>query len=340
MVALHGPWLESRGRPTTRHRREDPWGRPPPDDLETGGIPVNFYGMTVDDVTAQAELTASGEQRLEELATELEGTIGRSEGFWRGPDADSFRYRWAQTTSEIRSTGQELAARRVELEQHREEQDAASESGEAGGSGARGDGPAAEDDPVDKTNHPGEDPYYGEVDPEVDARWRAMEPDEREKVAQAILDEEFRRYGIDPVPRIEFDIEGSANGRWRYSGEEGHRIEIDGTKLDDPRLLHTIAHEARHAAQWEAVHATEGDSTFWDWLPGTQSDYERLQKDHGMTREEVESWREYWNTPEEDKPEYFDRPVEVDARNAGAEFADEITPEDLARYQEAAGVSP
>ena len=131
--------------------------------------------MTVDDVTAQAELTASGEQRLEELVSELEGTIGRSESFWRGPDADSFRSRWALTSSDIRSTGQELAARGTELEQHRDEQETASagdgsgagSGGGPGGGDAGSEGPSAAEDPVEKTNGPGEDPYYGEVDPEV-----------------------------------------------------------------------------------------------------------------------------------------------------------------------------
>jgi uncharacterized protein YukE len=308
---------------------------------------VNFYGMTVDDVTAQAELTASAEQRLEELVSELEGTIGRSESFWRGPDADSFRSRWALTSSEIRSTGQELAARSTELEQHRDEQETAS-AGDGSGAGSDGapgggtgsEGPSAAEDPVEKTNGPGEDPYYGEVDPEVADRWEAMEDEEREKVAQAILDAEFERYGIEPAPEIIFDPMHGLNGKWSAVGEDGHKIEIDGTKLKDPEMMGTIAHEARHAAQWEAVKATEGDSTFWDWLPGTQSDYERLEKDYGMTPDEVDSWWDHWTSPEEEQAEYYDQSVEVDARNAGAQFNDGITPEDLDRYQEAAGVSP
>ena len=149
------------------------------------------------------------------------------------------------------------------------------------------------------------------------------------------LDEEMERYGLDPVT-IDF-APIDANGRWSFNSEDGHAVEISGDDLSDPRLLHTIAHEARHAAQWEATQDTEAGAL--DWLPfvdSTEGDYERLEEEHGFTRDEIDSWRDHWDTPEEDRGPYLDQSVERDARDAGAEFSDGLTMEDLDRYQEAA----
>lgn len=54
---------------------------------------------------------------------------------------------------------------------------------------------------------------------------------------------------------IDFDLT-DGNGLWSF-GEDVHAISINGSVLDTPRLLHTLAHEARHAAQWEAEQDTE-----------------------------------------------------------------------------------
>lgn len=296
---------------------------------------MTFLGMEIEQVSQQAELTRTGEQHLEELAVRLGETVARSADFWIGPDADSFRASWASTGSEIRSVGQGLATRAAELIEHHDEQNSASDVTDGQGGAPGSGGPSAQDS-VEKTNAPGEEAYYGEVDPEVAAVWETMRPEDREAVAREIIESELARYGIEDVP-IDFDLT-DGNGLWSYNSEDGHSISINGDQLHTPRLLHTLAHEARHAAQWEATQATDGDSTFWDWLPGTQSDYERLENEHGFTREEVDSWREHWNTPKEDRAPYLDQSVEVDARNAGAEYSDELTLEDLHGYMDDAGV--
>lgn len=293
---------------------------------------MTFIGLNTEDASAQAERLDTGAQRLEELTEELGSAVARSSGFWIGADAEAFRASWGSTAQALRNATGDLTARGAELTQHREEQETASQNdGEPASSGSA-TGPSAQDGP----NSPGEEAYYGEVDPAVAARWETMRPEDREAVAREIIESELARYGIEDVP-IDFDLT-DGNGLWSYNSEDGHSISINGDQLHTPRLLHTLAHEARHAAQWEATQATDGDSTFWDWLPGTQSDYERLENEHGFTREEVDSWREHWNTPKEDRAPYLDQSVEVDARNAGAEYSDELTLEDLHGYMDDAGV--
>lgn len=310
---------------------------------------MSFLGMNIDQVSEQVDRIQAGQQRLQDLTTRLAGTVARSADSWVGPDADSFRAAWASTSTSLHSAGQQLESRGSELAQHRDEQDAASEGGErSGGAGSGGPsapdgGPSAPDggpsaqDPVDKTNAPGDPAYYGTVDPEVEDLWVSLSGPEREAVARAILEEELERYGIEGVP-VDFDLKGG-NGLWSFTGEDGHAISINGDELHTPRLLHTLAHEARHAAQWEAVQDTEPGA--FDWLPfvdSTADDYERLEEEHGFTREEIDSWRDYWNTPKDERPPYLDRPIEVDARNAGAEYSNELTKEDLHRYMDASGV--
>lgn len=299
---------------------------------------MTFIGMSTDHASAQAERIDTGAQRLEELAEELGSAVGRSTGFWIGADADAFRAAWDSTAQALRAGTSDLTARSAELTQHREEQETASRGDGGPPSSGVGDdagsttGPSAQDGP----NAPGEDAYYGEVDPEVVERWESMSQEDREAVARAIIEEELERYGISDVP-VDFDLT-DGNGWWEV--EDGaHTISINGDRLDTPRLLHTLAHEARHAAQWEAVQDTE--SGFWDWLPGVDStadDYERLEEEHGFTREEIDSWREHFETPKEERGPYLDQSIEVDARNAGAEFSEELTMEDLDRYEELAGI--
>lgn len=298
---------------------------------------MTFFGMDIDQASEQVERFRTGEQRLEDLAGRLSSTVSSSAGFWRGPDAEAFRAAWESTSIDLRTAGQELASRSTELTQHQDEQSTASESdGQSAGSGS--DGPSAADGPVDKTNGPGDDPYYGEVDPEVAEHWRSMDPEDREAVARVIVEEQLERYGIEGVP-IDFDL-SDANGWWAFTTKDGHTISINGGGLENPRLLHTLAHEARHAAQWEAVQDTE--SGFWDWLPWAESPddaYERLEDEHGFTREEIDSWRDHWNTPTDEREPYLDQSVEVDARNGGAEYSEDLTMDDLERYEEEAGVS-
>lgn len=301
---------------------------------------MTFLGMDTEEVAELVGRLRDGEQRLEALTSGLGETVSRSAEFWRGPDAEAFRSDWGSTSAELRVAGQSLASRGTELTGHQDEQTAASEGDDSGGGGSGNGGPggdgSADASAQDGPNAPGEEPYYGEVDPEVAERWELMSQEDREAVARVIIEEELREYGIEGVP-IDFDLTGS-NGLWSVRGD-AHEISINGGALDTPRLLHTLAHEARHAAQWEAVQDTE--SGFWDWLPGVDSttdDYERLQEDHGFTREEIDSWREHFDAPEDERDPYLDQSIEVDARNAGAEFSEELTMEDLDRYEELAGV--
>ena len=89
--------------------------------------------------------------------------------------------------------------------------------------------------------------------------------------------------------------------------------------------------------------AIDDADTFWWW--------EDPEYHHGMTPEEVQEWEDnfddYESAPSEEDweedPEaaqeqydrYFEQPVEVDAREEGAEFVEGMTPEELERLLEA-----
>ncbi|PMC76908.1 MULTISPECIES: WXG100 family type VII secretion target [unclassified Brachybacterium] len=303
---------------------------------------MNFCGMTTDEVSGHLQLMSTDQQRLEELGTDLGSSLTRSQEFWRGEDAERFRAAFATALQRLADTATQVSARSTELAQHLQEQEQASRGDSDGGvsaPGSGGDGETAGDGPVDKTNHPGEDPYYGEVDPEVAERWRELSDEEREAVAREIIEQELARYGLEDVD-IDFEAPPGYNGWWEVDADGNHSISIDGDALHNPRLLHTLAHEARHAAQWEATKDTEPG--MWDWLPfvdSTKNDYERLYNEHGFTREEIDAWREHWDTPKDERGPYLDQPVELDARDRGAEFSDDLTMDDLEQYMEDAGVT-
>src|SRR5699024_6912037 len=102
-------------------------------------------------------------------------------------------------------------------------------------------------------------------------------------------------------------------------------LKLNEYVLDNPDLMLTTVHEVRHAAQHEFVDQTE---SFWDFLPWVDhdEDYDRIEEEHGISREEIESRREnfddYKSTSNGDSfGEYQNQPVEVDAREREGEVA-------------------
>ncbi len=296
--------------------------------------------MDPDEVRAVAERMRSARHLLAARHSSLQGRVLGTSETWRGPDADGFRETWSsavgpQWTRALERLGQ--LAETAELDA--EEQDAASEPEGGTGHDAAGDGTAS----VRML-----DGDAGDVplDPEVQAAWREMTPEQKKAVLQEMVDREFERYGMEPVDISFFYEEPDEDGMVTYGSWSNDRGELRMNEymLYSPDLALTTVHEVRHAAQHEFVEQTEGG--MWDWLPwvdGPEADYERIEEEHGITREEIEAWRENsepgnYISPEDDYEGYRAQPVEVDAREREDEFAGDLTLEDLQQYQRDAGV--
>ena len=208
---------------------------------------------------------------------------------------------------------------------------------------------------VSTPNASGTDEERGKLDPEIEEEWKNLTPEERKRVLQAMLDEEFAKDGM-KAPQISFekpnDPEGMVtNGLWK--GKRGGLM-INQTLLDDPnsedpdkarRAINTIAHEARHAEQHQLVDELNDVSRnplndMATWLE--YQEYRRMLKQHNVTDEEVGEWnhnfKNYIPATKENMQAYKDQPVEVDARGAGRYFVNSMTPEDFEKYKRKAGV--
>ena len=138
-------------------------------------------------------------------------------------------------------------------------------------------------------------------------------------------------YGLD-LPTIDWREETwGSNGR--YTNGDPGTVSLNDGLLDDPRLIHAVAHELRHGRQFEAI--DDADDWHWPW----QEDPVQEHLDDGITEEQVEEWEEnfddYQSTSSGDTYEdYVEQPVEVDAREAGREHLDGLTAEEIDRLLE------
>ena len=197
-----------------------------------------------------------------------------------------------------------------------------------------------------------EDKERGKLDPAVEEEWSKLSKEERKKILQAIVDEEFAKDGM-KAPKISFKHEGKKGsyGSWTESEVFGNELMINEDLLDDPQILHTAAHESRHAEQHqldEEVTPRAGEYLAGDREREAKRKYrEDLLKQHDVTREEVEAWHDDFNrsiwsdwgkTEEEKFDDYYNRSIEKDARKAGREFVNSLTPEEFEKYKRKAGV--
>lgn len=173
---------------------------------------------------------------------------------------------------------------------------------------------------------------YGIADPDVAERWAQLSDSQRRAVIEEMIEELADEYGVD-LPDIEWmDESWGSNGSWS-DGEPG-TVRLNEGMLDDPRLLHTVAHEMRHARQHEAVRDQD------DWHFPWQDDPFDEHKEDGITEEQAEEWDDnfddYQSTsnPGVTFEDYFTQPVEEDARNTGREFLDGLTEDELDRLLE------
>ncbi|MFE6646931.1 hypothetical protein ACFVJS_10240 [Nocardioides sp. NPDC057772] len=164
----------------------------------------------------------------------------------------------------------------------------------------------------------------GMASPEVAERWAQLTDAERKAIIDQKIEELAEEYGVD-VEDIIWDDTISGNGSWSES-EKAVRLNPD--KLDDPDLLHTVAHEMRHARQYEAIE-DNNDFQFW-W----EDDPFDMHEEDGITEEQAEEWEENFDdykSPDQDFDAYYNQPVEKDARNTGREYLDNLTAEELDR---------
>ena len=199
---------------------------------------------------------------------------------------------------------------------------------------------------------------YGALSSKIAEEWKNLTPEERKRVLQAMLDEEFAKDGM-KAPKISFESNEKLYGEWRQNDLFGHELMINQDLLKDPDednpyrarwAINTVAHEARHAEQHEIVDKViprSGEYLAGDREREVKRKYrEDLLKQHNVTHEEAEAWsddfnRERWNKflgREDDHNTYYNSPTEKDARKAGRGFVMSMTLEDFHKYKRKAGV--
>lgn len=188
----------------------------------------------------------------------------------------------------------------------------------------------------------------GVADPEVERQWSGMSEDERratlEEMAETLADD----YGLDDFEIRYEDLEDedgdgadddpqtNSHGSW---SDDDRVLRIDVNDLDDPAIINTMAHEVRHAGQHENVRDADPgliDQALID--AGLKDD--PFDPPPGVDREQVEDWRDNFDDyqrAEDDFDDYWNQPVEADARESGEDYLDDLTGEDLEEHREAAG---
>lgn len=170
---------------------------------------------------------------------------------------------------------------------------------------------------------------YGIADPDVAARWAQLTDEERRAVIEEMIEGLADDSGLE-MPEIEWQPPTwSSNGSWS-DGEPG-TLRLNEGLLDDPRLLHTVAHEVRHGRQHEAVRDEN------DWQFPWEDDPFDEHRDDGITAAQANEWEENFDdyqSPEDDYEDYFNQPVESDARDAGRQYLDGLTEAEIDRLLE------
>lgn len=174
---------------------------------------------------------------------------------------------------------------------------------------------------------------YGIENPDVAARWAQLTDEERRDVIEQMIEELAEESGIEMPEIVWKDPSWDSNGSWS-DGEPG-TVNLNEGLLDDPRLLHTVAHEIRHGRQHEAIRDEN------DWQFPWESDPFDEHREDGITAEQANEWEEnfddYQSTsdPDVSYEDYFNQPVEDDARDTGREYLDGLTEDEIDRLLEA-----
>lgn len=314
---------------------------------------MGFMGMEVDGARAFAERARARSEHLQGEFDSLDALVRASQEFWRGPDGDAFRSSWAGAYASAAQPAVDLLRTASEqVEADCEQQDEASAADSAGSAG---------DAPSDGAHGRARPPWAegdggSHVDPEVAKAWESMSDQDREKVARVMIEELMREYGIDPSEAHIYFRDIPWLGYW---SEDGKELVIDPDHLRSAGALDTIAHEVRHAAQNKFVQDTE-PTGWWFWRDDKSQEYEDIQRDHNISRTDIDLWRKnnepgnYISPPDPPAPDagkaeweryyrefayYEGQPVEVDARDAAKRYAEDLDVSDLDEYKRKAGVS-
>lgn len=283
--------------------------------------------------------------RLDQVGEDGSALLGVLVENWTGPDLEHFSASWPGARQAIAQATETLRSMSGQLERDAADQERASEAG-GGGAGAGSSSRPSSGGPGPGGGYASGDPHwtepddevYGELDPEIEAAWDEMTPEEQDAVLDAIIREQAARYGIDP-PDITYDSSMSSNefGVWRDGPRE---LVLNPDLLDDPQMaINTIVHEMRHAGQHEMIR--DANPSLIERILGTDPEY----IDGEGSPEDVEAWDENFDDYQSEDngdtfEEYWEQPVEVDARQAGRDYVDDLTPEDLEDLVEDAESQP
>lgn len=174
----------------------------------------------------------------------------------------------------------------------------------------------------------------GTESPEVGERWAELSQEERQAVLEQLIREHAEENDVEPLDIVFTDLGGGTRGQWQIL-DGRHVVSIDLDSMENPHILHTAAHEVRHARQWEATEDLDGG--FWPAI-GLADDPFEEHEDDGITREEAERWQEEFTDDSDlDHEEYLAQSIEEDARETGTENIEDMTVEEIDRLLEEAG---
>ncbi|GGR54709.1 hypothetical protein J2S40_002626 [Nocardioides luteus] len=181
--------------------------------------------------------------------------------------------------------------------------------------------PAGTDQGLDDTRE-----QRGMASPEVAERWAQLTDQEKRAIIDQKIEELAEEYGVE-VEDIVWDETGNTNGSWH---EGDHTVHLNPNRLEDPDVLHTVAHEMRHARQHEAVDDMN------DWHFPWQDDPFDMHEEDGITEEQAEEWEDNFEDYQSTEngatfEEYYNQPVEADARRSGRDYLDTLTADELDR---------
>ncbi|MEU4450590.1 hypothetical protein AB0F44_04635 [Nocardioides sp. NPDC023903] len=182
--------------------------------------------------------------------------------------------------------------------------------------------PSGTDQSLDDTRE-----QRGMASPETAERWAQLTDAEKQAIIDQKIKELAEEYGVEVEDIVWDGTLGNTNGSW---SEGDHTVRLNPNRLQDPDILHTVAHELRHARQYEAIE-DNNDFQFW-W----EDDPFDAHEEDGITEEQAEEWEENFDDYKSTDngatfEEYYNQPVEADARKSGREYLDTVSPEELDR---------
>ncbi|MBC9735552.1 DUF1289 domain-containing protein [Nocardioides marmotae] len=186
----------------------------------------------------------------------------------------------------------------------------------------------------------------GVVDPLARREWEQMSDEERRAVLEEMTARLAEEYGLEDIDLVIEDLEDrdgdgvdddpsmDSHGFYR---DKDRSVHLDSNELDDPDIINTLAHELRHGMQHEVARDND-PNPIDDGLIGLGIKDDPWDPPPGVSRDDAERWAENFDDykqAEDDFDAYYNQPVEVDAREAGEDYLEDLTREELEELQEA-----